>query len=83
MPRSAPDCSARWVALLCLVLYACSFIALLQELGVSHMAVSFVWLAGPISGLVVQPIVGTVSDIVTFKMGYDLAIAHHVVDPWR
>lgn len=32
------------------------------ELGVSHFAISFIWLAGPISGLVVQPIVGAISD---------------------
>jgi hypothetical protein len=32
------------------------------ELGVPHIWVSFIWLAGPISGLIVQPVVGAVSD---------------------
>jgi solute carrier family 45 protein 1/2/4 len=32
------------------------------ELGVPTTLVSLVWLAGPISGLLVQPIVGVLSD---------------------
>jgi len=39
------------------------------ELGLSSFWVSFVWLAGPISGLVVQPIVGVLSDRNTSKWG--------------
>ena len=33
-----------------------------RELGVSDFGVGFVWIAGPVSGLLVQPIVGVVSD---------------------
>ncbi len=32
------------------------------ELGVDKKYVSLIWLAGPISGLLVQPLVGTISD---------------------
>jgi len=39
------------------------------ELGLSSFYVSFVWLAGPISGLLVQPIVGVISDRSTSKWG--------------
>ncbi|GAA5891715.1 hypothetical protein JCM8208_007381 [Rhodotorula glutinis] len=34
----------------------------LQELGVSKMGTSLVWFAGPLGGLIVQPIVGALSD---------------------
>ncbi|KAG9131652.1 hypothetical protein Leryth_009402 [Lithospermum erythrorhizon] len=40
-----------------------------QLLGVPHMWASFVWLCGPISGLLVQPIVGYYSDASTSKFG--------------
>lgn len=33
-----------------------------QELGVSHAWASLIWLCGPVSGLVVQPLVGHLSD---------------------
>jgi len=39
------------------------------ELGVPKFAVSFVWLAGPISGLLVQPTVGVISDNCNFRWG--------------
>lgn len=39
------------------------------ELGVPKFGVSLVWLAGPISGLLVQPTVGVISDTLTFKWG--------------
>lgn len=40
-----------------------------QLLGVPHMWSSFIWLCGPISGLVVQPIVGYYSDRSTSRYG--------------
>eukprot|EP01086_Lenisia_limosa_P008100 TRINITY_DN28806_c0_g1_i1.p1 TRINITY_DN28806_c0_g1~~TRINITY_DN28806_c0_g1_i1.p1 ORF type:complete len:328 (+),score=35.25 TRINITY_DN28806_c0_g1_i1:58-1041(+) len=38
-------------------------------LGLSAFWVGFVWLAGPISGLVMQPLAGVLSDSATFKIG--------------
>ncbi|RDX67449.1 Sucrose transport protein SUC2, partial [Mucuna pruriens] len=40
-----------------------------QLLGVPHAWASFIWLCGPISGLVVQPIVGYYSDRCTSRYG--------------
>ncbi|KAL8136436.1 hypothetical protein V2J09_002437 [Rumex salicifolius] len=40
-----------------------------QHLGIPHMWSSFVWLCGPISGLVVQPLVGYSSDHSTNRFG--------------
>ncbi|GAA0147867.1 hypothetical protein Leryth_027320 [Lithospermum erythrorhizon] len=40
-----------------------------QLLGVPHMWASFVWLCGPVSGLLVQPIVGYFSDSSTSRFG--------------
>ncbi|KAK7271021.1 hypothetical protein RJT34_26601 [Clitoria ternatea] len=40
-----------------------------QTLGVPHAAASFIWLCGPISGLLVQPIVGFSSDRCTSRFG--------------
>ncbi|XP_021760457.1 sucrose transport protein SUC2-like [Chenopodium quinoa] len=40
-----------------------------QLLGVPHVWASFIWLCGPISGMVVQPIVGYSSDRLTSKYG--------------
>ncbi|XP_057728764.1 sucrose transport protein SUC1-like [Arachis stenosperma] len=40
-----------------------------QLLGVPHQWSSFIWLCGPISGMVVQPIVGYYSDRCTSKLG--------------
>ncbi|TKY46148.1 Sucrose transport protein SUC5 [Spatholobus suberectus] len=40
-----------------------------QTLGVPHAWSSFIWLCGPISGLVVQPIVGYCSDKCTSRFG--------------
>lgn len=40
-----------------------------QQLGVPHMWASFIWLCGPISGLVVQPVVGFFSDHSTNRLG--------------
>nr|KYP35505.1 Sucrose transport protein SUC2 [Cajanus cajan] len=40
-----------------------------QLLGVPHVWASFIWLCGPISGLVVQPIVGYYSDRTTSRFG--------------
>ncbi|GMH17438.1 hypothetical protein Nepgr_019279 [Nepenthes gracilis] len=40
-----------------------------QHLGVPHTWASFIWLCGPISGMVVQPIVGYISDRLTSKFG--------------
>ncbi|GBG86458.1 hypothetical protein CBR_g41453 [Chara braunii] len=34
----------------------------IQELGIPHQYASFIWLCGPISGLLVQPVVGVWSD---------------------
>ncbi|XP_012464627.1 sucrose transport protein SUC8 [Gossypium raimondii] len=40
-----------------------------QTLGVPHVWAAFIWLCGPISGLVVQPIVGYSSDRCTSRIG--------------
>ncbi|KAK8523330.1 hypothetical protein V6N12_047854 [Hibiscus sabdariffa] len=40
-----------------------------QTLGVPYVWVSFIWLCGPISGLLVQPIVGYSSDRCTSRIG--------------
>lgn len=40
-----------------------------QELGIPHAWASFIWLCGPISGMVVQPIVGHYSDSCTSSYG--------------
>ncbi|KAF8025081.1 hypothetical protein BT93_F2049 [Corymbia citriodora subsp. variegata] len=40
-----------------------------QQLGIPHMWASFVWLCGPISGLLVQPIVGYFSDRTKSRFG--------------
>ncbi|KAK7263126.1 hypothetical protein RJT34_30711 [Clitoria ternatea] len=40
-----------------------------QTLGVPHMWAAFMWLCGPVSGLVVQPIVGYYSDRSTSRFG--------------
>ncbi|EFA84745.1 Suc1-sucrose proton symporter [Heterostelium album PN500] len=42
---------------------------LFLELGVPSFAVSFIWMAGPISGLLVQPIVGVISDRLECRYG--------------
>eukprot|EP01083_Nonionella_stella_P078014 213288_1 len=39
----------------------------LQELGVQPKHLTYVWLAGPISGIIVQPIIGVLSDQMTAK----------------
>nr|BAJ34415.1 unnamed protein product [Eutrema halophilum] len=41
----------------------------IQTLGISHAFSSFIWLCGPITGLVVQPCVGIWSDNCTSKYG--------------
>jgi len=41
----------------------------LQLLGVDEKKVSLAWLAGPLSGLIVQPIVGVASDACTLSLG--------------
>lgn len=40
-----------------------------QILGISHEWVSFIWLCGPMTGLIVQPIVGQYSDRCTSRFG--------------
>ncbi|NP_001295053.1 sucrose transport protein SUT1-like [Zea mays] len=40
-----------------------------QTLGLSHALTSFMWLCGPIAGLVVQPLVGLYSDRCTSRWG--------------
>lgn len=40
-----------------------------QELGIPHVWASIIWLCGPLSGLLVQPIVGHMSDKCTSKYG--------------
>ncbi|KAL8486013.1 hypothetical protein ACS0TY_028065 [Phlomoides rotata] len=40
-----------------------------QLLGLSHEWVSFIWLCGPVSGVVVQPLVGHYSDRCTSSLG--------------
>ncbi|EGC35355.1 hypothetical protein DICPUDRAFT_97918 [Dictyostelium purpureum] len=42
---------------------------LFLELGVSQNVVSYIWLAGPISGLIVQPLVGVLTDRSESKFG--------------
>ncbi|KAF9585598.1 hypothetical protein BGW38_001620 [Lunasporangiospora selenospora] len=41
----------------------------LLQLGLSKSLMSLVWLAGPLSGLVMQPVVGVLSDRCTFRLG--------------
>lgn len=41
----------------------------LRQLGLDRNHVGFVWLAGPLSGLVVQPIIGAWSDHSNFSLG--------------
>ncbi len=41
----------------------------IQELGISHAGVSLIWLCGPVSGTLVQPLVGHYSDRCTSKYG--------------
>ncbi|CAH1755854.1 7946_t:CDS:2 [Entrophospora sp. SA101] len=41
----------------------------LKSLGLSPELVSLVWLAGPLSGLIIQPLVGGLSDKSTFSIG--------------
>ncbi|KAF9339513.1 hypothetical protein BGZ91_005682 [Linnemannia elongata] len=41
----------------------------LLQLGLSKSLMSLVWLAGPLSGLVMQPVVGALSDRCTSKLG--------------
>ncbi|XVE70282.1 hypothetical protein DITRI_Ditri10aG0060100 [Diplodiscus trichospermus] len=40
-----------------------------QELGIPHQWASIIWLCGPLSGLLVQPLVGHTSDRCTSKFG--------------
>ncbi|XP_068657070.1 sucrose transport protein SUC4 [Aristolochia californica] len=40
-----------------------------QELGIPHALASLVWLCGPLSGLLVQPLVGHMSDRCTSRFG--------------
>jgi solute carrier family 45 protein 1/2/4 len=40
-----------------------------QELGIPHAWASFIWLCGPISGMIVQPIIGHYSDSCTSSFG--------------
>jgi len=42
---------------------------LLEELGVPEAYVNWAWLAGPISGLIVQPTIGILSDNTTSRLG--------------
>jgi solute carrier family 45 protein 1/2/4 len=41
----------------------------LLSLGVRKSALSLIWVAGPVSGVVVQPLVGMLSDRVQFRWG--------------
>ena len=41
----------------------------LLSLGLPKSALSLIWVAGPVSGVVVQPIIGTLSDRTKFKWG--------------
>ncbi|MCO5582250.1 hypothetical protein L7F22_036142 [Adiantum nelumboides] len=41
----------------------------IQTLGIEHAFTSFIWLCGPITGLVVQPCVGVWSDKCTLRLG--------------
>lgn len=41
----------------------------LLSLGLSKQGLSLVWIAGPLSGLVMQPIIGMISDKSTLKWG--------------
>ncbi|CAN0240542.1 unnamed protein product [Discosporangium mesarthrocarpum] len=41
----------------------------LRRLGMSNETLSYAWLAGPVTGAVVQPLVGIWSDVCTSKLG--------------
>jgi solute carrier family 45 protein 1/2/4 len=45
------------------------FTPYLLSLGLSKSNTSLVWIAGPLSGLIVQPVVGVISDESTSKWG--------------
>ncbi|KAH0785302.1 major facilitator superfamily transporter [Histomonas meleagridis] len=42
---------------------------IMKRLGVSQVAASIIWFSGPLSGLIVQPLIGYYSDISRFKLG--------------
>ncbi|KAL0692730.1 hypothetical protein Bca4012_059910 [Brassica carinata] len=75
---AAKDCSLVTLVLSCTVAAGVQFgwalqLSLLtpyiQTLGITHAFASFIWLCGPITGLVVQPCVGIWSDKCTSKYG--------------
>ncbi|KAF4375256.1 hypothetical protein F8388_001013 [Cannabis sativa] len=77
-PRSNKNCSLATLVLTCTVAAGVQFgwalqLSLLtpyiQTLGIGHAFSSFIWLCGPITGLVVQPCVGIWSDKCTSKFG--------------
>lgn len=41
----------------------------LLSLGMTKSLLSFVWLAGPLSGLIIQPVIGVMADSSTSKYG--------------
>ncbi|CAB4423643.1 unnamed protein product [Rhizophagus irregularis] len=41
----------------------------LRSLGLTTELIALVWLAGPLSGLLIQPLVGAISDKSTYKLG--------------
>ncbi|XP_059445037.1 sucrose transport protein SUC3 [Corylus avellana] len=82
-PSSSPPSSEKHISLMNLVL-SCTVAAgvqfgwalqlslltpYIQTLGIQHAFSSFIWLCGPITGLVVQPCVGIWSDKCTSKYG--------------
>jgi solute carrier family 45 protein 1/2/4 len=67
------------------VVFGCSFALALQftlltplalRFGVSQRAASFVWLMGPVTGLIVQPLIGHLSDIFHRKHATRLPIVY-------
>lgn len=78
VPISSNYCSLKTLILSCMVAAGVQFgwalqLSLLtpyiQTLGIEHAFSSFIWLCGPITGLVVQPCVGIWSDKCTSKYG--------------
>ena len=53
----------------CLGSHSSDFTPQLLQLGLAKSQTSLVWIAAPLSGLIVQPVIGTISDSTTLRWG--------------